>query len=67
MLADPIELGYDLSEKHLIRYRGLANIEDENGDGLDVDIRYYYRDLPQQACVLDEKALVSQKALIEHG
>ena len=67
MLADPIELGYDLSEKHLIRYRGLANIEDENGKGLDVDIRYYYRDLPQQSCVLDEKALVSQKALIEHG
>ena len=67
MLASPIELGYDPGQKQLIRYRGLSNIEDENGKGLDVDIRYSYQDLPRQACILGEKALLSQKALTEHG
>jgi hypothetical protein len=50
MLASPIELGYDRTQRQLIRYRGLSNIEDENGAGLDVDIRYYYGDMPLQAC-----------------
>ncbi|MDH5353700.1 MAG: hypothetical protein OEY09_04570 [Gammaproteobacteria bacterium] len=50
MLASPIELGYEPSQKRLIRYRGLSNIEGETGTGLDVDIRYYYDDMPLQAC-----------------
>ena len=67
MLSSPIELGYDRSEKHLIRYRGLSNIENESGVGLDVDIRYSYQNLPGQACVLDSKALVNQSVLVDHG
>jgi len=51
MLADPIELGYDRDQKQLIRYRGLSNIENVSGVGLDVDIRYSYGDLPLQACL----------------
>lgn len=43
MLASPIELGYDSSLIRLNRYRGLSNINDENGDGLVVDIKYLYQ------------------------
>jgi hypothetical protein len=56
MLVDPIELGYDATLKRLSRYRGLSNIGDSNGDGLVVDIRYNYQDLPAKACgVIDLK------------
>ncbi|MFT5225932.1 MAG: hypothetical protein ACI8XX_001684 [Polaribacter sp.] len=44
MLAAPIELGYDLTMMRLNRYRGLSNINDENGDGLVVDIKYAYQE-----------------------
>lgn len=67
MLASPIELGYDRTQKQLIRYRGLSNIEDENGAGLDVDIRYYYGDIPLQACALDDKLVLLQNERIGHG
>ena len=50
MLSNPIELGYERSQKQLIRYRGLSNIENESGIGLDVDIRYSYQNLPSQEC-----------------
>jgi hypothetical protein len=44
MLASPIELGYDSTLMRLNRYRGLSNINDTNGDGLVVDIKYQYRE-----------------------
>ncbi len=50
MLAAPIELGYDAESRRLMRYRGLSNIGDGNGGGLEVDIQYRYQDLPAQAC-----------------
>ncbi|MFT5219740.1 MAG: hypothetical protein ACI9LO_001876 [Planctomycetota bacterium] len=50
MLVDPILLGYDADQKRLMRYRGLSNIEDKNGDGLIVDIHYRYSDFPAQVC-----------------
>ena len=56
VLASPIELGYDRKQKQLIRYRGLSNIEDENGKGLNVDIRYSYEDMPIRACQLERSA-----------
>jgi hypothetical protein len=43
MLASPIELGYDSTLMRLSRYRGLSNINDANGDGLVVDIKYQYQ------------------------
>lgn len=49
MLAAPIELGYDSKLIRLKRYRGLSNINDENGDGLIVDIKYQYQ-APGVAC-----------------
>ena len=45
MLASPIELGYDSILMRLNRYRGLANINNANGDGLVVDIRYQYQEV----------------------
>ena len=42
LLVDPIELGYDNTNQQLMRFRGLANINDENGKGIKVDIRYHY-------------------------
>lgn len=44
MLALPIELGYDSTLMRLNRYRGLSNINDANGDGLVVDIKYQYQE-----------------------
>jgi hypothetical protein len=42
LLVDPIELGYDKNSQRLKRFRGIANIQDENGEGLKVDIHYHY-------------------------
>lgn len=42
LLVDPIELGYAYNTKELMRYRGLSNIEDDQGQGLVVDIHYHY-------------------------
>lgn len=42
LLVDPIELGYAGDTRSLMRYRGLSNIEDDQGQGLVVDIRYRY-------------------------
>ncbi|MEZ5573027.1 MAG: hypothetical protein R3E64_13525 [Halioglobus sp.] len=50
MVVAPIELGYDARQQRLMRYRGLSNIGDGDGDGLVVDIRYRYDDLPPAAC-----------------
>ncbi|MDH3389273.1 MAG: hypothetical protein OEN02_15370 [Gammaproteobacteria bacterium] len=57
MVADPIELGYDSGPRRLTRYRGLSNIGDENGNGLVVDIRYGYQDIPELACRVKQQAL----------
>ena len=57
MLASPIELGYDTSLTRLTRYRGLSNINDENGRGLVVDIKYRYQEIPGAACNIDRLVL----------
>ncbi|WP_419811745.1 hypothetical protein [Bacterioplanoides sp.] len=43
-LMSPIKLDYDLSNKRLLRYRGLSNLQDDQGSGQQVDIRYRYFD-----------------------
>lgn len=42
-LLDPIELTYDQHTKQLIRYSGLSNIQDSNGNSYSADIRYQYK------------------------
>ena len=41
-LLDPIILTYDLNTRQLLRYRGLTNIQDENGKGIHAEITYRY-------------------------
>lgn len=41
-LLDPIELTYDRNNRNLLRYRGLSNIMDTNGETYSADIRYDY-------------------------
>ena len=65
MLADPIELGYDASERRLTRYRGLSNIGDGEGNGLVVDIRYDYDNVPEQACTLPRPILTDNADFTE--
>ena len=43
-LLDPIELEYQRSTQRLLRYRGLSNIQDNDQQGQQVDIRYRYFD-----------------------
>lgn len=50
LLVDPIELGYEVAQKRLVRYRGLSNIGDGTGAGQVVDIHYRYDNLPDMAC-----------------
>jgi hypothetical protein len=57
MLVAPIELGYDAKLKRLTRYRGLSNIGDGKGEGLVVDIRYNYQDVPAMACGVNDLKL----------
>ena len=57
MLVAPIELGYDAKLKRLSRYRGLSNIGDGKGEGLVVDIRYNYQDVPAEACSVNDLKL----------
>ena len=57
MLVDPIELGYDKESRRLKRFQGLANIEDKNGNGYTVDIRYQYSDLPAKQCSASQAIL----------
>jgi hypothetical protein len=58
MLVKPIELGYDVERRRLTRFRGLSNIGDENGNGLVVDIKYDYQDIPGEACRIIEQSLI---------
>ena len=57
MLSSPIELGYDKERVRLNRFRGLSNINDENGDGLIVDIKYSYPETVGDACQIDGQFL----------
>lgn len=41
-LMSPIKLEYDRNTQSLMRYRGLSNIQNNNGNGQEVDIRYHY-------------------------
>ena len=45
MIIDPIELSYSRAEKRLLRFSGISNIKDENGESQNVDIHYQYEDL----------------------
>ena len=65
MLASPIELGYDASLARLTRYRGLSNINDENGRGLVVDIRYRYQATAGTACSIDRLVLSDNDAIVK--
>lgn len=67
VLVAPIELGYDSDSRRLTRYRGLSNIGDANGNGLTVDLRYDYRDVPRDACSVIEQDLVNNTATIPYG
>ncbi len=60
MLVAPIELGYDTRLKRLTRYRGLSNIGDGKGEGLVVDIRYNYQDVPAKACSVNDLKLTGK-------
>ena len=62
MLVKPIELGYDPELRRLTRYRGLSNIGDGKGNGLVVDIRYDYQDVPAQACSVSDQARAASAA-----
>jgi hypothetical protein len=62
MLVAPIELGYDARLKRLTRYRGLSNIGDGQGNGLVVDIRYNYQDVPAMACGVNDLKLIAKEA-----
>ena len=50
LLVAPIELGYDREDRQLVRYRGLSNIGDGSGNGLVVDLRYDYQNVPGSTC-----------------
>lgn len=50
MMVQPIELGYDAQTRQLTRFRGLSNIGDAQGNGMEVDIRYSYQDGTSLAC-----------------
>ncbi len=62
LLVNPIELGYDPELRRLTRYRGLSNIGDGKGNGLVVDIRYDYQDVPTQACNMSDQGRVGFSA-----
>jgi hypothetical protein len=42
MIIDPIELSYSRAQRRLLRFSGISNIKDENGESLNVDIHYQY-------------------------
>lgn len=42
-LLDPIELTYNRQTKRLMRYRGLSNIQDDEGNTYSTDIRYHFK------------------------
>ena len=50
MMVKPIELGYDAETRQLTRFRGLSNIGDAQGNGLEVEIRYSYQAEASPAC-----------------
>jgi hypothetical protein len=65
MLASPIELGYDASLARLTRYRGLSNINDKNGRGLVVDIKYRYQANAGTACNTNPLVLSGNVSIIK--
>lgn len=52
-LMSPIKLEYDRNTQRLMRYRGLSNIQDKNGDGQEVDIRYHYYEPPSPSTAIN--------------
>lgn len=43
-LLTPVQLSYDTNTMRLLTYRGLTNIRNENGEGIQAEIRYTYPD-----------------------
>lgn len=43
-LLDPVRLTYDIESRRLLTYRGLTNIRDKDGEGIQAEIRYTYPD-----------------------
>lgn len=53
LLVAPIELGYHRESQQLLRYRGLSNIENLQGQSQVVDIHYHYSDTDFATCGAD--------------
>jgi hypothetical protein len=47
LLVEPIRLTYARDSRRLLRYRGISNLSDADGNSPDVDIRYSYGDAGQ--------------------
>jgi hypothetical protein len=60
LLAEPIYLAYDRAERRLLRFTGVSNLRDADGDSQDVDISYLYG--AQQAMALNIPATRSETA-----
>jgi len=45
LFLDPLQLTYNNQHRRISRFKGIANIIDENGKALNVDIQYSYRDI----------------------
>lgn len=56
LAVDPIQLKYEIASRRLKGFKGLSNINDENGDGYVVDIRYQYPGLESESCNLEAMA-----------
>ena len=57
LVLQPIEISYDLENKKLRRFRGLANMLDRDGGSLKVDIRYCYLSEPTTSEACNAEAL----------
>lgn len=63
LVLAPIELGYEASRQRLSRYRGLANMSDQEGRVFKVDIHYRYID----RCQHDRDCQLLQQAPVLSG
>ena len=60
LLAEPIYLAYDRADRSLLRFTGVSNLRNADGDSQDVDIYYHYG--AQQAMALNIPATRSETA-----
>jgi hypothetical protein len=53
LVVPPIELTYARDSRRLLRYQGIGNLRDAQGNSRQVDIRYDYADAPMAAAEID--------------